>query len=337
MARRNAGFTLVEMLVAVAILGVVVSGVMETFMVQNRAYSVVDETTEAQQNLRAISYLVERDLRSTGFMVDEAAAVCGIDSTNGPDTVYVTDPEPIDPDEATSATLGSTVTGYSPSATQQWLTLSDLAVDVDSPSPNYFDTDGNGAPDSDFQVGRAAVLTDVANPARGTACGRITDVDVPGKRVRVAFENYITGGGSLVLVPAIVYSVDTTDADGNGEPDFRLLRNGLALASDVEDFQVAYFIDSDGDGTVTNDDEYPGSADATAQYQSRNTDHSDLREIRFSLVVRSRSTDAEYTEGFQQATENRGVVGANDGFRRRVFRATVRQRNIGYRGVQPAG
>jgi hypothetical protein len=28
-------------------------------------------------------------------------------------------------------------------------------------------------------------------------------------------------------------------------------------------------------------------------------------------------------------------VGANDGFRRRVLTSTVRQRNVGYRGVQP--
>src|SRR4030095_14831612 len=82
MRRSNRGFTMVEMMVAVGILGVVVAGVMQTFVVQNKAYTVVDETTEAQQNLRAISYLIERDLRSTGFMVDEAAAVCGGDTTS---------------------------------------------------------------------------------------------------------------------------------------------------------------------------------------------------------------------------------------------------------------
>ena len=53
--RASSGVTLVEILVAMAILGIVVAGVMETFVVQNRAYTVVDETTEAQQNLRAIS------------------------------------------------------------------------------------------------------------------------------------------------------------------------------------------------------------------------------------------------------------------------------------------
>jgi hypothetical protein len=206
--------------------------------------------------------------------------------------------------------------------------VSSLLVDPDSPTPAYFDASGDGFPDSDFQTGRAAILFDSANPGRGTACGMITAVDVGGSRVRVDFENFITAGGSLVLGPATAYTVDA---------NFRLLRNGLALASDVEDFQVAYFLDRDGDGTLTNDDEYPGSADATVNYQSRNEDHSDLREVRFNIVVRSRNTDPTYSEGFQQATENRAAVGANDGFRRRVFSSTVRQRNVGYRGVQAAG
>jgi prepilin-type N-terminal cleavage/methylation domain-containing protein len=338
MSRRNTGFTMVEMLVAVGILGVVVAGVMETFVVQNRAYSVVDETTEAQQNLRAISYLIERDLRSTGFMVDEAAAACGVDNTNAPDTLYVTDNEPIDPEDADSATLGSTVGGYTSTVSEQWLTLGNLAVDPDAPNPEFFDTNGDGTNDSDFQEGRAAILADPASPGHGTACGMITGIRIGTREVRVAFENRILNSGSLVLVPATAYTVDTvTDTNGDGVSELRLLRNGLALASDVEDFQVAYFIDSDGNGVVTNDDEYPGSAAATQDYQSLDTDHSDLREIRFSIVVRSRNADTRYTEGFVQARENRAAVGASDGFRRRVFDSTVRQRNIGYRGVQPAG
>lgn len=341
MRRANAGFTMVEMLVAVGILGVVVAGVMETFVVQNRAYSVVDETTEAQQNLRAISYLIERDLRGTGFMVDEAAAACGVDNTNAPDSLFVTDSEPIDPEGATNATLGVTVTSaYSPSATEQYLTVDSLILDPDSPTRGFFDLfNPIGVPDSDFQTGRAAILFDAARPERGTACGMITNVqDGPPYRVRVDFENFITGAGPFTLVPAIAYTVDTgTDVNGDGVAEMRLLRNGLPLANDVEDFQVAYFVDADGNGEVTNDDEYPGSADATNPYQSRNTDHSDLREVRFNIIVRQRNEDITYSEGFQQATENRAAAGLNDGFRRRVFTSTVRQRNIGYRGVQPAG
>ena len=291
---------MVEMMVAVGILGVVVAGVMETLVVQNRAYSVVDETTEAQQNLRAISYLIERDLRSTGFMVDEAAAVCGIDNTNAPDTLYVTDPEPIDPTSATSSTLGATVTsGYSASVSEKWLEreqrdhrprLAGAAVGRllrhrRKRRPRLrLPGRPRGDPVRFRESGaRHRLRPDHRRRRRGQPrAGRLRELH--------------HHGGSLVLVPAIAYTVDANS---------RLLRNGLALANDVEDFQVAYFIDSDGDGTVTNDDEYPGSAAATQDYQSRNTDHTDLREVRFNIVVRARTTDPTYSEGFQQATENR--------------------------------
>jgi len=331
---RTNGFTLVEMLVAVAILGIVVAGVMETFVVQNRAYTVVDETTEAQQNLRAISYLIERDVRSTGFMVEEGAAACGVDSTNGPDTLFLTDSEPINPEKATTATLGATViAGYTSSASEKLLTVDDVVIDRDAaPADAYFDTSGDGVPDSDFVVGRGAILVDTSNPGRGTACGLVTDVNAAGNQVRVDFQNFITGGGTLVLVPAVGYSVQI-DAAGVST----LMRNGLPLARDVEDLQVAYFIDSDENGQVTTASEYPGSDASPVDYASKDTDHSKLREIRFNIVVRSRNTDPTYLDGFVQATENRGAIGANDGFRRRVFTSTVRPRNIGYRGVQASG
>jgi hypothetical protein len=35
-----------------------------------------------------------------------------------------------------------------------------------------------------------------------------------------------------------------------------------------------------------------------------------------------------------QAMENRAAVGASDGFRRRTYTATVRPRNVGFRGQQ---
>ncbi|MCX5739608.1 MAG: PilW family protein [Proteobacteria bacterium] len=322
---RKSGFTLVEMMVAVGILGVVVAGAMQTFVVQNHAYTVVDETTEAQQNLRAISYLLERDLRVTSFMLPEGSAACGIDNTNAPDTLYVTDSEPINPVGQSSAGLYATIlSGYSAADTLQTLVVNKVTLDGQA----YFDNDANGTPDSDFRIGGGAIVFAPATPSRGTACGIVKDVSAT--QVRIEFATHLTlNTGPLAVVPAIVYSVDVND---------NLLRNGVTLATDVDDLQFAYFIDANANGVV-DANEYRGEG-GSAAYLSRGatalpTDHSKLREIRFDVVVRSRTTDPTYTEGFVQSTENRGAVGGNDGFRRRVFTSTVRQRNIGYRGVQP--
>jgi prepilin-type N-terminal cleavage/methylation domain-containing protein len=332
---RKSGFTLVEMMVAVGILGVVVAGAMQTFAVQNHAYTVVDETTEAQQNLRAISYLLERDLRATSFMLPEGAAACGIDRTNAADTLYVTDSEPIDPVGQTSAGLYATIaSGYSAADTTQALVVNKVTLDGKAHFPN----------NSDFREKGGAIVFDPSTPGRGTACGIVESVP-DGTHVRVDFQTHLAANtGTLAVVPAIVYSVNA-----NANPDApcvdpvtqkcALLRNGVTLASDVDDLQVAYFIDKNANGVV-DANEYRGDG-VSVDYLSRGTvaiptDHSKLREIRFNIVVRSRTEDPTYTaDGFVQSTENRGAVGGNDGFRRRVFTSTVRQRNVGYRGVQP--
>jgi len=315
------------MIVAMAILGIVVAGAMQTFVVQNHSYTVVDETTEAQQNLRAISYLLERDLRVTSFMLPEGAAACGIDNANAADTLYVTDSEPINPAGLSSAGLYATIaSGYTVGGSLETLVVDKVTLDGQA----YFDNDSDGTPDSDFREKGGAIVFDPANPSRGTACGIVESVP-DGTHVRVTFEAHLRAStGTLAVVPAIVYAVDA-----NG----KLLRNGVTLASDVDDLQVAYFIDADADGVV-DANEYRGDG-VSADYVSGGTtplptDHSKLREIRFNVVVRSRTEDPTYSaDGFVQATENRGAVGGNDGFRRRVFSSTVRQRNVGYRGVQP--
>jgi len=66
--RRRAGFSLIELTIAVAILAIIVVAVRQSFMVQNKAYTVTDQVVEAQQSLRAIAWLLERDARMTGFL-----------------------------------------------------------------------------------------------------------------------------------------------------------------------------------------------------------------------------------------------------------------------------
>jgi len=57
-----------------------------------------------------------------------------------------------------------------------------------------------------------------------------------------------------------------------------------------------------------------------------------LREIRFSIVVRTRATDTNFSAGTFQNFENRAPVAGTDGFRRRVILGSVRPRNGGQVG-----
>lgn len=324
---RTRGFTLIEMMVAVGILGVVVAGVMQSFVVQNQAYTVTDQVIEAQQNLRVVAWVLERDARMTGFMVPEAASLCAIDRTNAPDSVWFTDSDAIDTAGQASSELGAEVqSGYSGSNGLASLQLEDALLD----GQPFYDLDGDGSADSDFQPDAGAILVDTNDPARGTACGIVQAV--AGNAVDVVFQNAITPspGGRVVLIPAHVYTIDTTG------PTPSLLRNGRLIATSVEDLQLAYFFDRNRDGVIDDPTlatgELPGAEGNAPIYDSDDWDHSELREVRINLVVRTRATDRDNQEGLFQATGNRIAPVGNDGFRRRVHSSTVRVRNVGFRG-----
>ena len=63
---RSSGFTIVEMLVAMAIFGIILGGVLKVFDTSNYAYMVQEEVAAMQQNVRVSKMFVERDVRMSG-------------------------------------------------------------------------------------------------------------------------------------------------------------------------------------------------------------------------------------------------------------------------------
>ncbi len=324
-SRRSAGFSLIELVVAVGALGLVVFFTLGSFTAQHQTYVVVDQVSEAQQNTRAIAALLERDIRSAGYMVSDGAAVCGADRDDAADDLFLSDADAILsidllPDADRSQDLGAQVQAGYTGGTSETLAVDDVVLDG---TPSY-DTDGNGVADSDFQVGGGAILSDVSDPSRGVRCGIVSAV-VPGASVSVNFRagTSFGTGGDLRLVPAHVYRVVTP---GGGGP-IELQRDGLVLAKDVEDLQVAWLYDDDGDGQV-DAGEYRGAAGSSLDPTA--VDGERLREVRFNLVVRTAAEDPRNAAvGTGQALENRtDNVAADDGRRRRIHTSTVRVRNV---------
>ncbi|MDX2481082.1 MAG: prepilin-type N-terminal cleavage/methylation domain-containing protein [Desulfuromusa sp.] len=64
---KNSGFTLIEVLVAMAISGVVMAGVFAAFKSQQDSYSAQDQVVEMQQNIRAAAELLAQDIRTAGY------------------------------------------------------------------------------------------------------------------------------------------------------------------------------------------------------------------------------------------------------------------------------
>lgn len=61
------GFTIVEILVAVAISGVVMAGIYSAYYSQQRSYETQEKVVAIQQNLRAAMYFMEREIRMAGL------------------------------------------------------------------------------------------------------------------------------------------------------------------------------------------------------------------------------------------------------------------------------
>jgi prepilin-type N-terminal cleavage/methylation domain-containing protein len=72
---KKKGITLIELLVALAILGIVIGAIYRLFIAQTRAYTVQDQVVEVQQNVRGAMELLLRDLRMTGFDNDSTPGV----------------------------------------------------------------------------------------------------------------------------------------------------------------------------------------------------------------------------------------------------------------------
>lgn len=352
------GFTLMEVMVSAAVLGVIMFYLTDMLVQQSRTYAVVDDVSEAQQNLRAISDLLEREVRATGLLVREGGSVCGVDNdVNGSDILFLTDTDAIDPTDVTEAGLGLDV-----SIVGGTLTLTGRALEPD-PADVMYDNSSplNGTADSDFYwpgagIGGGVIVTDKNNPDRGARCGVITNVVPAGiGNLTVTVDWTVTIGGvpysgnpglgplvfgsgapALIAIPAHVYLVDRSVV---GRP--RLWRDGMVLADDVEDLQVAYFHDANGNGNF-DPGEWSGDTPGTP-YAANALDNSVLRAIRFNLVVRTAEQDPDVRQdpalafGVLQVTENSALLPTPpDGFRRRIHTRTIRPRNIGLRGAATA-
>ena len=84
----NRGFTIVELLVATALSGIVLTGIYSSYYSQQKSYVAQGQISSMQQNLRAALYHMEREIRRAGYdPVGESGA--GI-QTNGTDSIRVT-------------------------------------------------------------------------------------------------------------------------------------------------------------------------------------------------------------------------------------------------------
>ena len=67
MSNNNKAFTLTELLVAMAISGILMTAIYSTYYSQQKSYVAQEQVSAMQQNLRAAMYIMKREIRMAGY------------------------------------------------------------------------------------------------------------------------------------------------------------------------------------------------------------------------------------------------------------------------------
>ena len=325
------GYTLVEVLVVIVILGVVSTGIMVVFLTSQEEYRVRDATIRMQQQARLAMYDMEREMKLTGYGF--------MDLGNLKIKAYLKN------DEMVWAVFKTDDGGVGKAEKTDSVTLRYLDSETDTTTDVTLTEASNGS-SSNFRVSSAAGFqdsdlflvydpSDLGKPASmyqvtGTAGGDTLQHN-PGSQ-----GPYNRPGGLGVSYPAgskiinlrgmkareVKYSVDASHnlvkevtQDGAGASTRRIIALG------IEDLQVRYrFRNGEWrDAPVENDP---------------NLDVNNLRSVRLSLIARTAKPDPRYADS--QPHQLSGIHGngeayAGQGYRRMEMSTIINLRNLAMR------
>lgn len=293
--RRADGYSVIELMIAIALTAIVTSQLLLVWTSQHQNYIQQERVSETQQDMRLITDVLINDLRMAGFMVPkETAAGSNDGGASGPDILCVSNPGALDETEYEDATerfeaaeVTTTVAGSISS-----VTLRNTTIDIDE--------DGSG----DFTLGGGILISDGAD----VHCAEITSLSGGVVGFSPATPSTISMSPlSTFAVPALVYRVTGTT----------LTRNGMVLSNQVDDLQIEWWVDDDGDAEM--------EAGEFPIHDLDGEDTSKLRLARLYLTARSALPDPTI-DGQRTAAANRNA-GAADNFRRRRAIADARLRN----------
>lgn len=291
----RAGFSLVELMVAVVVMGVVTSQLLLAFSHQHTTALDHERRIEIQQEARLIGDVILSDLRISGFMVPSFASIASIDGgVNGSDILCASDSTVIDDSvlltanqKFTGATIATPFTGASSS-----VTVNAATMDIDS--------DG----DDDFTEDEGLLI----GTGLDAHCAVITRISGSTIEFTPSTNALFSATTNDVVVPALVYQVTGTT----------ITRNSTVLSNHIEDLQVQFGVDIDNNGTVEGA-EFPIN-DLTGE------DFTLIENVRISLTARDLRGDPGFNGQFARVANR--VAGAADNFKRRRNTGDTVLRNL---------
>jgi prepilin-type N-terminal cleavage/methylation domain-containing protein len=324
------GFTLVELLLAMAISLVVMSAIFKTFKSQQDTYMIQEQVSVMQQNLRGAMYILTRDLKLAGYYTnfDRNTRTLNWDDRGGTeairpliyagDNVSATGIKP-DTDTITIVKSGNENRRLKPgeSATRgapgtATIYLSDWVDDGGVPR-DARDLDGDGNKDLNDDTKRFGLL--VQSDLRAADFFEIPegsvglDIVPPGGLVH----SYTTGD-LICRVDVILYKVDDQNPAGPNLVRANLgdSSGAITIAENIDNLQFRYQLNG---GAWTDD---PAGNEAR------------IRAVRVFMLARSAHGHRGYSDTHSYDLANYpGPNPPNDPHRRKLLCSTVKTRNIG--------
>jgi prepilin-type N-terminal cleavage/methylation domain-containing protein len=339
MTRRGAthseGFSLLELMIATVILGVITSQLFLVLQAQQQAYRGEASSLDVQETTRLVLDLISFDTRNAGMLVPREVSVASVDGgPNGPDRFCVSDGSTfqIPPPGTDNEFWNNLDHTFGGGVADAGAVNGGRSVDLDSLDiEDGLNVTLAGGPTNDFVVGAGIILANGFQDPNGTwmptggtrqvHCARIER----SAGVRVDFDTATPSsftGVRITAVPAILYEVVQVDADTT-----RLLRNSIPISDQIEDLQIQYWADV----APTN-----GVLDNTPQEWPLDTldgkDTSRIRRVRIYALGRTELPDdsggAALARHHHPGLANRVEGTTYDTFKRQVFVASVLPRNL---------
>ncbi len=335
-----AGFTLVELLIVLAISAIVLTGVLQVFNTSNKSYSVQEEVAAMQQNLRIAKLFLARDVRMAGAGMKGLShasvnvptdRLYGItfENNNGATGTDKLTIRYIDYGESScdglvpQLTLSAAMTNAMATITvNEDLTPTSWVNGFICDTFNY----GNGA-NNVFKVlitspnaNLSSIIYITSDPGGGFSltnapyhpdgctgdCNKVLSTMPTGSTVDFFFEEKLR---------EIVYLVEDNVLK-RSDKYFGQAQSLQPLAENIEDLQFAFGLDTVADGVV---DRWVWNADLT------DAEKVQVRSVRINLLGR---TANRHQRGSQVYTLEDHTVGGQDGYSRRFLRTTVNVRNL---------
>jgi type IV pilus assembly protein PilW len=321
MRRTDKGFTLIELMIAMAITLVVMGAIFMTFKSQQDSYVVQDQVTRMQQNLRGAMYVMTRDIQMAGYYTNFDKTSCLTDWDNDGNIDSGFRPLIYARDNVNDSGGGDNIKDNTDiivivKASQDFnRTLLAGEGTITAGTITLLgnrDLDGDASNDPDLDTNNKYGLLVKKDLSKAdffevnNASGTITPPDG-------LSENY--GEGDLIFrADVIIYRVDDDPAHPSlHRTNLSSSSGSTTVAEDIDSLQVRY--------RLSGSSSFVPASDTTFN-------PANVRAVEVSLLARTGRTIRGYT-GPSTYSIGGDSVTAGDGYRRKVLTTVIETRNIG--------